>query len=81
MSTSSSYQPLMADYPPDKKMKPTVTTYSLESQSPDPNAVVKDDMRLRELGYKQHMKRGFTMWSLTAFCLAGLGMLPSIAGM
>lgn len=80
MSKTSSFQPLMASSTRDKNTKPVVTTESLESQSPANSVVVKDDVRLQELGYKQHMKRGFTMWSMTAFCLTGLGMLPSIAG-
>jgi hypothetical protein len=39
-----------------------------------------DDEQLMDLGYEQKMKRGFTMWSMTAFCLTGLGLLPSLGG-
>jgi hypothetical protein len=45
--------------------------------------VVKVDMedeRLHAMGYEQHMKRGFTLWSMIAFCLTGLGLLPSVGG-
>jgi hypothetical protein len=41
---------------------------------------IKDDLLLEAMGYEQHMKRGFTMWSMTAFCLTGLGLLPSLGG-
>ncbi|KUJ17104.1 amino acid permease [Mollisia scopiformis] len=41
---------------------------------------IKDDLLLEAMGYEQHMKRGFSMWSLTAFCLTGLGLLPSLGG-
>ncbi|KAI9729231.1 MAG: hypothetical protein M1834_007023 [Cirrosporium novae-zelandiae] len=41
---------------------------------------VKDDTLLQAMGYQQHMKRGFTMWSMTAFCLTGIGLLPSLGG-
>ncbi len=43
-------------------------------------AVNVEDERLQALGYEQHMKRGFTFWSMTAFCLTGLGLLPSLGG-
>ena len=43
-------------------------------------AVRVDDEQLHDLGYEQKMKRGFTMWSMTAFCLTGLGLLPSLGG-
>ncbi|KAK6071995.1 choline transport protein [Seiridium cupressi] len=39
-----------------------------------------DDEVLNNLGYEQHMKRGFNFWSMTAFCLTGLGLLPSLGG-
>ncbi|KAM0811815.1 putative Amino acid permease/ SLC12A domain-containing protein [Seiridium cardinale] len=39
-----------------------------------------DDEVLHNLGYEQHMKRGFNFWSMTAFCLTGLGLLPSLGG-
>ncbi|KAF2727112.1 amino acid permease [Polyplosphaeria fusca] len=39
-----------------------------------------DDEHLYAMGYEQHMKRGFTLWSMTAFCLTGLGLLPSLGG-
>lgn len=35
---------------------------------------------LQEMGYDQQMKRGFNFWSMTAFCLTGLGLLPSLGG-
>lgn len=80
-SISSSFRPLTASSTRDVGIKTAVTTTSFESGSSPPDSVIiKDDMRLQELGYKQHMERGFTMWSMTAFCLTGLGMLPSIAG-
>lgn len=46
----------------------------------DLKAVDIEDERLQALGYEQHMKRGFTFWSMTAFCLTGLGLLPSLGG-
>ena len=39
-----------------------------------------DDEQLHSMGYEQHMKRGFNFWSMTAFCLTGLGLLPSLGG-
>ncbi|KIW15208.1 hypothetical protein PV08_05253 [Exophiala spinifera] len=39
-----------------------------------------EDERLQDMGYEQHMKRGFNIWSMTAFCLTGLGLLPSLGG-
>lgn len=39
-----------------------------------------EDARLQEMGYEQQMKRGFNFWSMTAFCLTGLGFLPSLGG-
>lgn len=39
-----------------------------------------EDARLQEMGYEQQMKRGFNFWSMTAFCLTGLGLLPSLGG-
>lgn len=39
-----------------------------------------EDERLYTMGYEQHMKRGFGAWSMTAFCLTGLGLLPSVGG-
>lgn len=43
-------------------------------------AVDMEDEKLYELGYEQHMKRGFTFYSAIAFCLTGLGLLPSLGG-
>lgn len=43
-------------------------------------AIDIEDERLQDLGYEQHMKRGFNIWSMTAFCLTGLGLLPSLGG-
>lgn len=43
--------------------------------------VISEDDRLHAMGYEQHMKRGFNFWSMTAFCLTGLGLLPSVGGM
>lgn len=40
----------------------------------------RDDEQLHALGYEQRMKRGFNLWSMTAFCLTGLGLLPSLGG-
>ena len=40
----------------------------------------KDDALLAELGYQQHMRRSFDMWSMTAFCMSGLGLMPSLGG-
>ncbi|KEF57260.1 uncharacterized protein A1O9_05177 [Exophiala aquamarina CBS 119918] len=39
-----------------------------------------EDAMLQEMGYEQQMKRGFNFWSMTAFCLTGLGLLPSLGG-
>lgn len=39
-----------------------------------------EDEHLYNMGYEQHMKRGFNLWSMTAFCLTGLGLLPSLGG-
>ena len=39
-----------------------------------------DDEQLHSMGYEQHMKRGFNFWSMTVFCLTGLGLLPSLGG-
>lgn len=39
-----------------------------------------EDEHLYSMGYEQHMRRGFNAWSMTAFCLTGLGLLPSIGG-
>ena len=39
-----------------------------------------EDENLYAMGYEQHMKRGFTLWSMIAFCLTGLGLLPSLGG-
>ncbi|KAF2110456.1 amino acid permease [Lophiotrema nucula] len=39
-----------------------------------------EDEHLYAMGYEQHMKRGFTLWSMIAFCLTGLGLLPSLGG-
>ena len=37
----------------------------------DPNTLieVKDDILLEAMGFEQHMKRGFSMWSMVAFCM------------
>ncbi|KAH8881496.1 amino acid permease [Thozetella sp. PMI_491] len=43
-------------------------------------AQVSEDDVLNAMGYEQHMKRGFNFWSMTAFCLTGLGLLPSLGG-
>lgn len=63
----------------------------IDNKSPSPSpansikngrvlAVDLEDERLHALGYEQHMKRGFTLWSMIAFCLTGLGLLPSLGG-
>ncbi|KAF1993571.1 hypothetical protein P154DRAFT_540300 [Amniculicola lignicola CBS 123094] len=39
-----------------------------------------DDEHLNAPGYGPHMKRGFTLWSMIAFCLTGIGLLPSLGG-
>ncbi|EFX04896.1 amino acid permease [Grosmannia clavigera kw1407] len=39
-----------------------------------------EDEQLFSMGYEQHMRRGFNAWSMTAFCLTGLGLLPSVGG-
>jgi hypothetical protein len=41
----------------------------------------KDDALLAELGYQQQMRQSFNMWSMTAFCFSGLGLMPSLGGM
>jgi hypothetical protein len=46
----------------------------------DMSKINADDLGLNALGYQQHMKRGFTFWSMVAFCLTGLGLLPSLGG-
>jgi hypothetical protein len=43
--------------------------------------IASEDEILNAMGYEQHMKRGFNFWSMTAFCLTGLGLLPSLGGM
>ncbi|POS74949.1 hypothetical protein DHEL01_v206658 [Diaporthe helianthi] len=43
-------------------------------------AVTLEDEKLQAMGYEQHMKRGFNSWLMTAFCLTGLGLLPSLGG-
>lgn len=55
------------------------------SVAPSTNAgkVIDTDVeneKLYYMGYDQHMKRGFNFWSMTAFCLTGLGLLPSLGG-
>jgi len=43
--------------------------------------VENDDEHLYAMGYEQHMKRGFTYWSMISFCLTGLGLLPALGGL
>lgn len=43
--------------------------------------IAADDDQLHSMGYEQHMKRGFTQWSMISFCLTGLGLLPSLGGL
>ena len=59
--------------------KSTSVDHSIETGSVVfDKAAVKDDVLLETMGYEQHMKRGFTMWSMIGFCLTGLGLLPSL---
>jgi hypothetical protein len=80
MATTSSSDAFQSSM--DRKLtQASITEQSIEAQcSPAESVIVKDDIQLEHMGYRQHMKRGFTMSSMTAFCLTGLGMLPSIAG-
>lgn len=64
----------MADKLPEK------IEYVQTVVDPIASSEIKDDLLLEAMGYEQHMKRGFSMWSLTAFCLTGLGLLPSLGG-
>lgn len=57
---------------------PSVSASAMEGKVIDPMDI--ENEKLHEMGYEQHMKRGFTSWSMTAFCLTGLGLLPSLGG-
>ncbi len=56
---------------------PSVAVSATEGKITDADV---DDEKLYYMGYEQHMKRGFNFWSMTAFCLTGLGLLPSLGG-
>ncbi len=56
---------------------PSVTASAVEGKVIDSDV---ENEKLYYMGYEQHMKRGFNFWSMTAFCLTGLGLLPSLGG-
>jgi hypothetical protein len=64
----------MAERLPEKTEYVQTVTDQLEAGE------IKDDLLLEAMGYEQHMKRGFTMWVMRAFCLTGFGLLPSLGG-
>lgn len=57
--------------------QPSVTASAVEGKVIDSDV---ENEKLYYMGYDQHMKRGFNFWSMTAFCLTGLGLLPSLGG-
>ncbi|KAI1772020.1 amino acid permease [Hypoxylon cercidicola] len=56
---------------------PSVAISAIEGKVVDSDT---ENEKLYYMGYDQHMKRGFNFWSMTAFCLTGLGLLPSLGG-
>ena len=56
---------------------PSVAASAVEGKVIDPDV---ENEKLYYMGYEQHMKRGFNFWSMIAFCLTGLGLLPSLGG-
>ncbi|XXH05286.1 hypothetical protein Hte_011711 [Hypoxylon texense] len=56
---------------------PSVVASAIEGKIVDSDV---ENEKLYYMGYEQHMKRGFNFWSMTAFCLTGLGLLPSLGG-
>jgi hypothetical protein len=59
---------------------PEKTEYVQTVANPLEAGEIKDDLLLEAMSCEQHMKRGFTMWSMRAFCLTGFGLLPSLGG-